>query len=75
MLLILPELPSHSLVLGMNDDRLVGEKVLTCNHGNSSRELGWFSSVAPTCQFKNSAQDIRTFLFLCLIISLVVLNI
>ena len=57
------------------DDRLVGEKVLTCNRGNSSRELGWFSSVAPTCQFKNSAQDIRTFLFLRLIISLVVLNI
>lgn len=56
------------------DDLLVGERVLTCSHGNSSRELGWFNSVAPTCQFKNGFQNNRTFLFLCLISFLVVLN-
>ena len=39
------------------DDQLVGERVLTCNQGNSSRELGWFSHTAPTCQLKNSAFD------------------
>lgn len=40
----------------LEGDVLVGERVITCNKGNSSRELGWFSSLAPTCQLRNSGR-------------------
>ena len=56
------------------DDKLVGERVLTCNSGNSTRELGWFSHPAPTCQLKNSAFRFRTFCLFYLLQLLVVLS-